>query len=223
MNDINVLYEDKYLICIVKPIGILSEDNGCDSMPQLIINRHIKDTGTNIYTVHRLDKAVSGVMVYAKDKRTASVLSNIITNNEFTKKYLAVVSGSPEDKGEMKDILFKNSAENKSYVIKNMRKGAKEASLEYKTLMRTKTEDGQEANLVEILLHTGRSHQIRVQFASRKMPLFGDGKYGSREKNCSVALFSREISFVHPYTNEKLTLIAEMPAGYPWNMFDFPG
>lgn len=194
-----ILFEDEYIIVCIKPIGVISQSdmNGGDSM----VKRLAEYTGGNVYPLHRLDKDVSGVMVFAKTQNSAAVLSKDIQNHKFKKEYLALVHGKPEkESGEMRDLLFKDSLKNKSYVVKRSRKGVKEALLDYKLI---NSKNG--LSLVEILLHTGRTHQIRVQFASRKMPLVGDRKYGSKDNFDNIGLWSYRITFNHPKTKETLT------------------
>ncbi len=197
-----VLYSDEHIVVCIKPVGILSQADslGSESMITLLSKMY----GCEIYPLHRLDKGVSGVMVYAKTKFAAAKLSQDIAEHRFKKEYLAVVHGVPENSGEMVDLLFKDSRKNKSFVVDRKRKGVKEASLQYK-LIKT---DGQNS-LVEILLHTGRTHQIRVQFAFRKMSLLGDKKYGADDDYNNIALFSYRISFNHPKTNEQITFKAD--------------
>lgn len=196
-----ILYSDDYIVVCIKPVGILSQadSNGQKSM----ITELSALYGCEIYPLHRLDKGVSGVMVYAKTKFAASELSRDIAEHRFKKEYLAVVKGEPDESGEMVDLLFKDSRKNKSYVVKRMRKGVKEAKLEY-TLLKT---DGQKS-LVRVLLHTGRTHQIRVQFSSRKMPLLGDKKYGGSTDFEDIALLSYRLTFKHPKTKQEMVYTA---------------
>ena len=175
-----ILFENGSLVIAVKSAGVLSEDAGEGSM----VAELRAATGSDIYAVHRLDRAVGGVMVYAKTKDSAAGLSG---EGAVRKEYVAVVHGDTEDEGEMRDLLFKDSRSNKSFVVKRMRRGVREAALTYKTLERKKG-----MSLVSIDLETGRSHQIRVQFASRRHPLVGDGKYGASD-GCPVALFCKRI------------------------------
>lgn len=207
---IEILFEnDDFLVC-VKPVGIASQNDKSEDMVKLLRLQ----TGSDIFSVHRLDTAVGGTMVFAKNSRTAAFLSKQIAEGNFKKKYLAIIDGIPKDNyAVLEDFLFKDSSKNKSYVVKRERKGVKKAKLEYSVLA---TAD--RFSLIEVLLHTGRSHQIRVQFASRKMPLIGDGKYGSKDNRCSVALWSYEIAF--SYNSDNLTFLSK-PNGqlYPWNLF----
>ena len=214
-----ILFEDKHLIICIKPIGFLSQKDASGS-PNMVdeLNSYLKLKGSSgeIYVVHRLDKNVSGVMVYAKSSVVAAGLSKAIGEQKLNKEYMAVINGCPEEKeGVLKDLLFKDSSKNKTYVVKRERKGVKKASLEYKVVDEKDTDKGI-LSKVWIKLHTGRTHQIRVQFASRKMPLLGDGKYGSRENKCDVALWSYRISFIHPITNEMIDCYKNPPDTYPW-------
>ncbi len=175
----------------------------------------------NIHPVHRLDNPVGGTMIYAPGKESAAKLSEMVAKGNMQKTYLAVVHGKPEEeKGVFKDLLFKDSSKNKSFVVKRMRKGVKEASLEYEVLDTVCFED-KEMTLVKILLHTGRTHQIRVQFSHRKMPLAGDRRYGSGKDDCSVALWSYAIGFDSPFDNARKEY-SSVPdtTQFPWNLFD---
>ena len=171
--------------------------------------------------VHRLDFGVGGTMVYAKSESAASKLSASIQNRSFEKEYLAVVYGTPQEKsGIYKDLLFKDSKKNKSFVVDRVRKGVKEASLEYKVLDTKETEKGT-LSLVWIKLHTGRTHQIRVQFASRKTPLYGDGKYGSKTNEKVTALWSYKSTFPHPTTKKNISFKSLPDIAFPWDIFNF--
>lgn len=214
-TDLNILFEDENITVCVKPRGILSEDalNGEKGIIGLLSDR----AGKPLHLLHRLDRNVGGVMVFANNKKSAGILGKDIAEGRFFKEYLAVTDGVPEtESGVYKDLLFKDSKKNRSYVVNRVRKGVKEASLEYKTLK----SNGEKA-LVRVLLHTGRTHQIRVQFASRKMPLTGDIKYGSRDRTTGdIALHSCCISFYHPVTKEKLCFESQPDVNdYPWNLF----
>lgn len=210
----NILFEDKHLIFAVKPVGVLSQSGDGENMIDLLsVGRG------EIFPIHRLDKNVGGVMVFAKTKSAAARLSDMVQKNEIRKEYLAVVCGVPQEKSAvLKDLLFKDSSKNKSFVVKRMRKGVKEASLEYETL--GTVGDGENSlSLLKILLHTGRTHQIRVQFSSRKLPLLGDRRYGGLSAECDVALFSHSLTLKHPFTGEELHFEAEPENEYPWNLF----
>ena len=181
-----ILYLDKQIVVCVKPVGISSEDRE-DSLPELLRQQ----LGGEIFTLHRLDLNVGGVMVYARTKNIAARLSKAIQDGSMVKEYWAMVHGTPPEAGDWENFLFKDSAKNKVFVVKKERKGVKKARLEFKRLT------AGEKSLVHIRLHTGRSHQIRVQFSSRGFPLVGDHKYGARDNQDAPALFSCRISF--PY------------------------
>lgn len=194
-----VLFQDDYIIVCIKPVGVLSQTDSNGGQSMITLLQEI--TGGTVYPLHRLDREVGGVMVYAKNKFSASELSKDIAGQKFKKEYIALVHGIPEtQKGQMTDLLFKDSKKNKSYVVSRKRQGVKEASLEYEVL---NSKNGLSAVLV--LLHTGRTHQIRVQFASRKMPLTGDRKYGAKDEFKNIGLWSYRITFTHPKTKEALT------------------
>ena len=210
-----VLFEDEDIIVLIKPVGIPSEDTKKGEKGIITVIAEEIYNG-QVFLLHRLDRNVGGVMVFAKNKKSASEISAQIQNNSFKKSYLAVTDGKIcEKNGVYKDLLFKDSGKNRSYVVNRMRKGVKEASLEYSVL-----EETEEKSLVKVLLHTGRTHQIRVQFSSRKTPLTGDIKYGSKDRNSDIALFSHSITFTHPVKKEKITFTAfPDKANYPWNLW----
>lgn len=203
----NILYEDKNLIVAEKPVGMLSEGETPDSMPFALG----ESTGGRIFPVHRLDRGVGGVMVYARTQRAAAKLSAQVSERTLKKEYLAVLHGIPEEKSAvLEDLLFKDSKKNKTYVVKRERKGVKKAVLSYETVS-CGTYGESAYTLVHVKLQTGRSHQIRVQFASRKHPLFGDGKYGAVDKEKNIALWSYALEFVHPVTNENMRFTLRPP------------
>lgn len=177
----NIIYSDKDLAVLVKPVGMDAEHD----VPQAVMAA----LGGECLTVHRLDKNVGGVMVYARNRQTAAALSRAIQDGTMVKEYVAMVHGEPEEAGDWEDLLFKDSSRNKVFVVSRMRAGVKKARLEYRRLTQGET------SLVRIRLHTGRSHQIRVQFASRKHPLVGDHKYGSKDGVSAPMLFSCCITF----------------------------
>ena len=186
---IEILYSDKNIIACIKPVGLDSEKQ----MPENLKSQ----LGGEIFTLHRLDLNVGGVMVYARNKKTASELSRAIQDGNMIKEYLAKVHGTPPEYGDWEDLLFKDSRKNKVFVVKRIRKGVKKARLEF-----TRLAEG-ETSLVKIRLHTGRSHQIRVQFASRGFPLVGDHKYGSRDEKTAPMLYSHKITF--PYQGKEIS------------------
>ena len=182
-------------------------------MPRLLS----EELGGDIYCVHRLDRAVGGVMVYARTPAAAAGLSRQIAARQLRKEYLAVVQGRPEeDSAVLRDLLFWDRTKNKSFVVKRQRGGVKDAELEYSLL-----EALPEFSLLRIILHTGRTHQIRIQFSSRAMPLVGDVKYGSRYRDCALALWSHSLSFRHPATGDPLSFSAMPEAVFPWNGFEY--
>ena len=176
-----MLYQDKDLAVCVKPVGLDAEQEVPAALKEAL--------GGEIFTLHRLDKNVGGVMVYARTKAAAGALSRAIQEGAMVKEYVAMVHGTPPEAGDWQDLLFKDSRKNKVFVVNKQRAGVKAARLEFKRL----TEG--DISLVHIRLHTGRSHQIRVQFSSRGFPLVGDHKYGARDEAKEPKLFSCRISF----------------------------
>lgn len=213
-----ILFQDKNVAVCFKPAGVISQstDGGKDMIA--LLNEEIARNGENsqAYPVHRLDRETAGVMVYAKNSKSAAGLSKQVEQNTVKKHYYAVVQGVPVEKsGVLKDLLFRDKQKNKTYTVKRMRKGVREASLEYNVIG-----EKEGMTLLDILLHTGRTHQIRVQFASRKMPLYGDGKYGGGSGK--LALFAHTLEFAHPVSGEKMVFTAKPDINeYPWNQFDF--
>ena len=187
-----ILYSDHDIAVCVKPVGLNSEAEVPAALTEAL--------GGEFFTVHRLDQNVGGVMVYALNKAAAAELSRAIQSGEMVKEYLALVHGTPPDSGLLEDLLWKDSSKNKVFVVKRERKGVKKALLEYKTLQKGET------SLVRIRLHTGRSHQIRVQFARRGFPLLGDHKYGARDSFSAPFLFSCKLTF--PLKGKVLTFEA---------------
>ena len=178
-----ILLSDRDIVLCVKPVGLDSEIQ----MPAAL-----KETlGGEIYPVHRLDKNVGGVMVFARTQAAAASLSKAIQEGKLIKEYVALVHGNPPESGDWEDLLWKDSRKNKVFVVKRMRGGVKKARLEF-----TRLTSGEES-LVRIRLHTGRSHQIRVQFASRGYPLVGDHKYGARDNVPAPMLYSCKLTFPH--------------------------
>jgi len=177
----DILYSDRDIAVCVKPVGLNSEVDVPNALKEALVG--------DFYTVHRLDQNVGGVMVYARSKAAAAELSRAIQSSEMIKEYLALVHGAPAESGVLEDLLWKDSSKNKVFVVKRERKGVKKAKLEYKTLRQG------EDSLIHIRLHTGRSHQIRVQFASRGFPLVGDHKYGARDGFSVPFLFSCKLTF----------------------------
>lgn len=204
-----VYYEDNEIVVLEKPYGASSQESNGVSVLSLL-----KEMGIDAFCVHRLDTQTTGVMVYAKTSKSASFLSSQMSNRQFYKQYLAVCHGIPQKEGEMLDILYHDKFKNKSFVVKNKRAGCKEARLEFWTQGSLKI-DEKEFSLVKILLHTGRTHQIRVQLSSRGYPLYGDGKYGAKD-NGRIALHCHKIRFTHP--NGKEMEFVSIPEGEIWDL-----
>lgn len=213
-----ILFQDKSIAVCLKPAGVISQstDGGKDMIA--LLNEAFAKNGENAkaFPVHRLDKETAGLMVYAKNSKAAAALSRQAEQNNIKKHYYAVTQGVPDEKsGVLKDLLFRDKQKNKTYTVKRMRKGVREASLEYNVI-----EEKEGMTLLDILLHTGRTHQIRVQFSSRKTPLYGDGKYGGGSGK--LALFAHTLEFTHPASGEKMVFSAKPDKNeYPWNKFDF--
>lgn len=207
-----ILHADSAIVLCVKPRGVLSQDAGVNSMPALLQSA----LGTEeIYPVHRLDQAVGGVMVYARTAKAAAALSSQIQSGSWEKTYLAVVEGVPDaPKEELTDLLYHDQRRNKTYVVKRERRGVKEARLLYRVL---RTEQGR--SLVAVRLITGRTHQIRVQFASRGLPLVGDGRYGAFDRKTPLGLWCWKLSFDHPITGNRMDYALLPPMQPPWESF----
>ena len=220
MAPIRILYEDPYLVLCVKPVGVLSEDSPSGACMPGLLREHYRALGQNDYiaTVHRLDRLVGGVMLFSRRREVTGKLTAAVAERRITKEYLAVLRGHPQEPAAtLTDLLFRDAGRNKSYVVKRPRKGVREASLEYRELSRT-----EELSLVRVRLHTGRTHQIRVQFASRGLPLAGDRKYGASDAPYPIALWSCRLSFAHPQTGEPVTFTCPPPDTAPWDLFTLP-
>ncbi len=213
---INIIYEDNHLLVVQKPANIpVQADSSKDKDLLTLLKEYIKEKyhkpgSVYLGLVHRLDRPVGGLMVFAKTSKAAARLSKQIKDKEFQKTYIAVVEGKPEKEGTLKDKLEKDSKTNITKVSPN----GKEAILNYKTL---KTKDN--LSLVKINLITGRPHQIRVQFSSRNFPLYGDQKYNPNTPKDQIALFAQKLEFIHPTTKEKLSFELPLPNRYPFNTF----
>jgi len=211
-----IIYQDQHLIVVEKPTGIPSQDAEGDCVP-----RRLAERGYPVKSVHRLDKPTGGVMVYARTDQAAAGLSSLVgQHDQFQKVYLAVVQGGPaEPEGTLTDLLYHDVRRNKSYVVSRPRKGVREAKLNYTVLNTVTTEDGV-FSLVRVRLHTGRTHQIRVQFASRKMPLYGDSRYGGI-KGKVLGLWSHQLSFPHPITKDVVSAESQPNRDtVPWSWFE---
>lgn len=207
-----ILYLDADIVVCVKPQRVLSTDEP-GGVPELV-RRELGDEKADVRTVHRLDRVVGGVMVLARSASAASELSRQIRENEFGKEYLAVVHGVPEaEEGQLRDLLGRDKARRMTFVAAEPGKGIQEAVLSYRVLNRADN-----LTRVRIRLHTGRTHQIRVQFASRGMALVGERKYDTREDPCEIALWSNMVEFTHPHTGERMIFRKEPPRAYPWTV-----
>ena len=203
-----IIYADQDNVVCVKPARVLSTDEP-GGLPELLR----AELGTKDFrTVHRLDRVVSGLMVVARNAAAASELSRQIREGTFEKEYQAVVHGIPEgESGTLRDLLGRDKARKMTYVAAEPGKDIQEALLDYWVLSKNA-----ETSRVRIRLHTGRTHQIRVQFASRGMPLVGERKYSELNDPCEIALWSYRLGFCHPKTGEKLEFSLEPPKEYPW-------
>ena len=213
-ENIKIFYEDRDVCIVEKPVGIPCEGDG-ETLPQILKGQLKSD----IYLVHRLDRNVGGVMIFAKNKNSAAFLSKEMQkeNGVFEKEYILVTDGVPKEReGVYKDFLFKDSKKGRSFVVKSQRKGVKEASLEYRVL-----KENENHALVSVKLHTGRTHQIRVQFSSRQTPLCGDGKHGSRDNRAkSPALRAVRLTVKLPGGEIKSVFSPPDFSQYPWSEFD---
>ena len=205
-----ILYQDRDILVCIKPPRVLSTDEP-GGLPDLV-REALGDPNANVRTVHRLDRVVSGLMVLARSAKSASELSRQIREGEFEKEYLAVLHGVPEQKnGTLRDLLGRDKARKMTYVAVGPGKDIQEAVLDYRVLGQT-----EDMSRVRIRLHTGRTHQIRVQFASRRLPLVGERKYAQLEDPCEIALWSYRLGFFHPYTKKWMEFSQDPPQAYPW-------
>ena len=209
MQNLKIIYEDNHIIVVEKPVNIPSQgDKTGDQDVLTIIKAYLKEKYNkpgDVYLglIHRLDRPTGGVMVFAKTSKAAARLSEQVRNKEFEKKYLCIVDGKLEkEKGTFKDYLLKIEKTNTSKISDSKNKNAKEAILDYEVL---KYNEEINLSVVKVLLHTGRHHQIRVQFSSRGHSLYGDQKYGTRGRGKQLALWAFSLSFNHPTTKERLT------------------
>ncbi|CEP91815.1 pseudouridine synthase RsuA-like [[Clostridium] sordellii] len=221
---INVIYEDNHLLVVEKPVNVLSQgdDTNDKDMVNLLKNylkvKYNKPGNVFVGLVHRLDRPVGGIMVFAKTSKAASRLSEQVRNKSFKKIYRAVLNGNmKKDKDILKDYLYKNKKTNMVSVVNKNHKDAKDAELSYETISKN-----EKFSMVQVDLKTGRPHQIRVQFSSRNHPLFGDQRYGQHinKKGDQIALWSYKIEITHPTTKEKMEFICNPPNNYPWNLFE---
>lgn len=222
MDELKILHEDNHIIVVLKPQGVPScgdesgDGNMLDAVKEYIRTAYGKPGNVYVGLVHRLDRPTGGVMVFAKTSKAAARLSEQMRSGDFEKKYLAVLSAVPkEPQGKLVNYLKKNAVNNMVYLCPPTTEGAKMASLEYRV-----AEEKGGCALAEIKLHTGRSHQIRVQMAGIGCPVFGDMRYGGeRAKKGNLALWAYSLTFTHPVTKERLRFMAEPPEETPWKHF----
>ena len=207
---LDILYCDDDIVVCVKPPRVLSTDEP-GGLPELLRNQ----LGTEDFrTVHRLDRVVSGLMVVARNAKAASDISRQIREDAFQKEYLAVIHGEPaQESGRLEDLLLRDKARKMTLVTKEMAKGVQPAALRYRVIS---SQNGM--SRVRIQLETGRTHQIRVQFASRNLPLVGERKYAVLDDPCEIALWSYRLAFTHPATGEKMEFAKQPPESYPWTV-----
>ena len=206
----DILYQDDHIVVCIKPARVLSTDEP-GGLPDLLRQAL---GNADIRTVHRLDRVVSGVMVLARNAHAASELSRQVRENAFSKEYLAVVHGCPQEKqGTYVDLLYRDKARRMTMVADEPAKGVQEAVLDYAVCNTCA-----DLSRVKIHFHTGRTHQIRVQFSSRGMPLVGERKYAVLEDSCEIALWSHRIGFTHPVAGEGMVFTHEPPECYPWDI-----
>lgn len=208
-----VLYRDSFLVVCEKPVGVSSESPG---LPDLVREQE----GLTVYPVHRLDRTTGGACVLACSPKSCSALQTLFRQDLVIKEYLAVIAGAPETaSGSFSDLLYHDTRTNKTFVADRPRKGVKEAFCEWQVLETAEKPEGI-LSLVRVRLHTGRTHQIRVQFASRRMPLVGDRRYGSTVRAAVPALWAARISFPHPFTEGKtVDVVSSPPVSFPWSAF----
>ena len=214
MSELRLLYADSFLVVCDKPVGVSSESPG---LPDLLQGR----IGSEVFPVHRLDRLTGGVCVLALSRGICSQMQSLFLGDRVLKEYLAIISGVPEtDSGMFCDLLYHDTRTNKTFVVDKQRKGVKEARCEWKLERTVDSPPEGKLSLLRIRLHTGRTHQIRVQFASRKMPLVGDRRYGSRITAAAPALWAARISFPHPAVRGKTVDVASAPPdSFPWSCF----
>lgn len=207
-----LIYKDKDILVCVKPARVLSTDEP-GGVPDLA-RQALGDPEAQVRTVHRLDRVVSGLMVLARSAQAASELSRQIRENEFEKEYLAIIHGTPQaEAGRFWDLLARDKTRKMTFVVHEEGKGIQPAALQYRVL-----KVGNGLSRVRVKLETGRTHQIRVQFASRDLPLVGERKYSTREDPCEIALWSYRLAFTHPVTGKAMEFMLEPPDIYPWTV-----
>ena len=209
----DIVYQDKQIVVCLKPAGVLSTDEP-GGMPSLV-REALGDATAEVRTVHRLDRVVGGLMVLARTAVAASELSRQIREDEFKKEYLAIAHGDPGESGTLRDWMLRDKARKMSFVVETPGKGVQEAVLRYRRVVRAG-----ELSLVRVELVTGRTHQIRCQFASHGWELAGERKYSAREDPWPLALWSARLSFFHPESGERMTFAENPPEAEPWTRFE---
>ena len=219
---LEIIYSDRHILAVKKPVGIPSQpDPTGDADAMTLARERLSELGelSDLWLVHRLDRVVGGVLVFARNKKSAAELSTLFSAHDLEKCYLAVTEGEAPS-GELCDLLYKDAAKGKSYVVDRQRAGVKEARLTAKPIATADVDGGVRA-LVSVMLHTGRFHQIRAQLSSRKSPIVGDGKYGSRDKGARTpALYAYRLAFSLFGRDYDLRALPDTGA-YPWSLFDF--
>ena len=220
---LDILYEDRdIIVCVKPPLTPSQPDTTGDVDMTALLRSYLDEKGerSDIFVIHRLDRAVGGVMVYAKTKGACAYLSQAVSDKDrFKKEYLAVVCGTPEkERGTYEDYIYKDSKIHKSFIAEKERKGVKSASLDY-LVLQTADVDKKIFSLLKIRLNTGRYHQIRIQLASRKIPICGDGKYGSREKCTPLSLWSYSLSFDYKGKHFCFSKVPDTANPF-WNLFE---
>ncbi len=214
--DMQILHCDNDILVAVKPAGVPIQS---DMTGDIDMMTSLAEIYGQLWLVHRLDRVVGGVCIFARTQHAAAKLSQAVqAEGDFEKTYLAVIPGELTGEGTYSDLLFHDKRSHRAFVVDRKRKGVKEATLSWRALASEKTEDGM-VTLASVTLATGRFHQIRVQFASRKMPLLGDGKYGSRVK-CPIALFASRLIITHPTTGRRHVFSATPSYQFPWELFE---
>ena len=209
-----ILYRDKAILVCQKDAGLLSTDEP-GGVPEAL-RQLLGDPKAELRTVHRLDRVVGGLMVLARSAAAASELSRQIREGSFEKEYLAAVHGLTRSEGSLRDLLWRDKARKMSFVVPEPGKDVQEALLDYRRL-----DAAEELSLLRIRLHTGRTHQIRCQFAAHGWPLAGERKYDTREDPWPLALWSCELDFAHPESGERLRFFLPPPGTEPWNCFKY--
>ena len=207
-----ILYRDKAILVCQKDAGLLSTDEP-GGVPEAL-RQLLDDPKADLRTVHRLDRVVGGLMVLGRGAAAASELSRQIREGQFQKEYLAVVHGLTPEEGSLRDLMWRDKTRKMSFVVQEPGKDVQEALLDYRRLGTAK-----DMSLVRVRLHTGRSHQIRCQFASHGWPLAGERKYDTREDPWPLALWSCYLAFTHPESGEKLAFFLPPPEREPWTRF----